>query len=70
MVREVMTEEPPLDPVEALKHIRTVLEAAAEQAYGTPCEATFHEIRNILDKALPSKPRGRPTAQRGSDGEE
>ena len=64
-----MTEEPPLDPVEALKHIRTILEAAADQAYGTPCEATFREIGNILDKALPPKTRRRLTAQQGSDGQ-
>lgn len=52
--------DPPLDPVEALKHIRTLIEATAERVYGTPAEATIREIRNILDKALPPRPRRGP----------
>jgi len=55
-----MAAELPLDPLEALKHIRTIMEAGVDQAYGTSLEATFWEIQNILDKALPPKPR-RPT---------
>lgn len=50
----------PLDPVEALKHIHTIVEATAEQAYGTSAEAPFREIRNILDKALPPCTRREP----------
>ena len=49
--------EVPLNPVEALKHIRTIIEATAERVYGTPAEATICEIRNILDRALPPRPR-------------
>lgn len=53
----------PLDPVEALKHIRTIIEAMAERVYGTPAEATICEIRNILDKALPPRVRWGPYRQ-------
>lgn len=45
----------PLDPIEALRHIRTMVEAAGDTAYGTPAEATFREIWRILDRALPPK---------------
>lgn len=50
----------PLDPVEALKHIRTIIEATAERVYGTPAEAPLREIHAILDKALPPRPRQGP----------
>ena len=54
---------PLMDPTEVLKHIRTFIEAWSERAYGTPFEGIFRDIRNILDKALPPKPRRRPTKQ-------
>lgn len=47
----------PLDPTEALKHIRTLVDAARDQAHDTPLAATFREITNVLDRALPKSKR-------------
>ena len=59
-----MADESTLDPVEALKHIRAVLEAATDKAYGTPLEATFQEIRTLVDRALPPEARSADKAAR------
>ena len=55
--------DPLLDPLEALVHIRTLVEATADLTYGTKAEPTIREIMKILDKALPPRRRGRPTKQ-------
>lgn len=52
-----------LDPVEALIHIRTIIEASADGAYGTKSEPMVRAIMNILDKALPPRRRRSPTKQ-------
>ncbi|MCJ2015219.1 hypothetical protein [Methylobacterium sp. J-076] len=59
-----MAKEPPkaeqlLDLVEALLHIRAVVEATADQAYGTPSEAAFRMIRDLVDRAVPQRRRQR-----------
>lgn len=51
--------DPPMDPIEALKHIRAFVEGSCETTYGTPAEPIIREIRAILDKALPPKGRRR-----------
>lgn len=56
-----MAKEPPkpehlLDPVEALVHIRAIVEATADDLYGTQAEPTVREIRSILDRALLPRP--------------
>ncbi len=53
----------PLDPIEALVHIRAIIEASADGAYGTKAEPMVREIRNILDRVLPPQRRARPTKQ-------
>ncbi len=58
-----MPSDAPLDPIEALVHIRAILEASADRLYGTAAEPMVREIRDILDKAIPSRRRGRPTKQ-------
>lgn len=51
--------DPPMDPIEALKHIRSLVEDSRELTYGTQAEPIIREIRAILDKALPPKGRRR-----------
>jgi hypothetical protein len=53
--------DPPMDPVEALKHIRALIEGSCETTYGTPAEPIIQMITSILDKALPTKRRRRVT---------
>lgn len=48
--------DPPMDPIEALKHIRALVEGSCETTYGTRAEPI---IQQILDKALPPKRRRR-----------
>jgi hypothetical protein len=48
-----------MEPVEALKHIRVLVEGSCEMTYGTRAEPIIREIRAILDKALPPKGRRR-----------
>lgn len=50
---------PQMEPVEALKHIRVLVEGSCEMTYGTRAEPIIREIRAILDKALPPKGRRR-----------
>ena len=53
--------DPPIDPIEALKHIRALVEGSCEMTYGTPAEPIIQMIRSILDKGLPPKRRRRAT---------
>jgi hypothetical protein len=50
-----------LNPFEALKHIRTLVEGPCEKPSGTRAEPIIREIRGILEKALPPKGRRRTT---------
>jgi hypothetical protein len=59
-----MADDPPLDPIAALKAIRTLVELASDDAVGTRLEPIFREIRNVLDNALPPK-RQRRTRRTG-----
>jgi hypothetical protein len=52
--------DPPMDPIEALKHIRALVEGSCEATYGTKAEPMIRMISAILDKALPPKERPRP----------
>jgi len=51
--------DPPMDPIEALKHIRALVEGSCEMTYGTPAEPIIQMIQKILDKALPRNGRRR-----------
>ncbi len=51
----------PLDPVEALKHIRTIIEAMAERVYGTPADGNDLRDPQHLDKASRHELRWGPT---------
>lgn len=50
---------PPMEPTEALKHIRALVESSCETTYGTPAEPIIQMIKSIVDKALPPKRRRR-----------
>lgn len=50
-----------MDPIEALKHIRALVEGSCETTYGTRAEPIIQMIREILDQALPPKRRRRAT---------
>ncbi|MGU3475609.1 hypothetical protein [Methylobacterium sp. D48H] len=52
---------PPIDPVEALKRIRALIEGSCETTYGTRAEPIIQMIQQIVDKALPPKRRRRVT---------
>lgn len=43
---------PPIDPVEALKHIRALIEGSCETTYGTRAEPIIQMIWEILDMAM------------------
>ncbi|KNY24547.1 hypothetical protein [Methylobacterium sp. ARG-1] len=47
------SDPPAIDPVEALKQIRALVEGSCETTYGTRAEPIIRMIRDILDKALP-----------------
>lgn len=49
-----------MDPIEALKHIRALVEGLYETTYKTRAEPSIQMIQQILAKALPPK-RGRRT---------
>jgi len=51
--------DPPMDPIEALKHIRAVVEGSCEMTYDTPAEPIIQMIQNIVDQALPRNGRRR-----------
>ncbi|MGU3668207.1 hypothetical protein ACLBX9_28815 [Methylobacterium sp. A49B] len=55
-----------MDPVEALKRIRALVEGSCETIYGTPAEPIIQMITGILDKALTPKQRCRPSRRRPS----
>lgn len=63
MVKDTADTEQPLDPIEALIHIRTIVEASADLIYGTRAEPAMREITAILDKVLPPRRRRPPTKQ-------
>ena len=48
-------QEPPIDPLEALKHIRTLLQVAADSRDIDQIEKNLAEAQAIIDKALPRK---------------
>lgn len=50
-----------MDPIEALKHIRALVEGSCETTYGTRAEPIIQMIQQIVDKALPPKRRRRVT---------
>ncbi|WP_244033151.1 hypothetical protein [Methylobacterium sp. E-016] len=47
----------PLDPIEALMHIRTFVEVLEDGEHGLVVDSSLREIRALLDKALSKKPR-------------
>lgn len=49
----------PMDPIEALKQIRALVEGSCETTYGTRAEPVIQMIRGVLDKALPAPKRRR-----------
>ncbi|SEG31083.1 hypothetical protein SAMN04488144_113123 [Methylobacterium sp. 190mf] len=51
---------PPMDPVEALKQIRALVEGSCEITYGTLAEPIIQMIRSVLDKALRPALKRRP----------
>jgi len=46
----------PLDPIEALRHIRTFVEAMGDGTDPKAVTGNLREVRNILALALPPKP--------------
>jgi hypothetical protein len=50
-------EEPPIDPLEALKRIRVLLQVAADSGDIDAIEKHFAMAQVIIDKALPRRKR-------------
>ncbi len=48
---------PDLDPLEALRHVRTLAKVAADSDNIDDVQKMLKEILNVVDKALPKKPR-------------
>lgn len=49
---------PDLDPLEALRHVRTLAKVAADSDNIDDVQKMLKEILNVVDKALPKKLRG------------
>lgn len=49
---------PDLDPLEALRHVRTLAKVASESDNLNDVQNVLKEILKVVDKALPKKPRG------------
>lgn len=54
-----MTSPPPLDPKEALRHIKTLAKVASDSDDLEAVQKVLKEILAAVDKALPKKPRAR-----------
>lgn len=49
---------PDLDPLEALRHVRTLAKVAADSDNIDDVQNVLKEIQKVVDKALPKKTRG------------
>lgn len=49
---------PDLDPLEALRHVRTLAKVAADSDNIDDVQNVLKEILNVVDKAVPKKMRG------------
>ena len=57
MAKDEPAPEPPMDPLEALKHIRTFVEAMDYDLGEKAHDQVLAEIRKMLDRALPKRRR-------------
>lgn len=58
--------DPPIDPVEALRIIRVLINAASDTIEGTAAEPTIREVSRVLDRALPERRRARRKRSKGA----